>query len=145
MRLELTGKTDLAVRALLVLEAQGPESVCKGADLSESLDTTINYIPQVMAPLLQEGWVVSSPGPTGGYRLTANLEQVSLLNVIEAVEGEVEDGKCVTTGAPCPDQGLCAMHEPWTRARESLLLELESTPSAQVRALVSVKDCNNAS
>jgi Rrf2 family protein len=132
MRLELTGKTELAIRALNELNRQGDTEITRGEDLAEALGTTKNYLPQVMSPLIRCGWVTSTAGPTGGYTIAINSPDISLLDVIEAIEGPAEDGTCVLTGTPCPDQGPCAMHEPWTRARSALMNELASTPVAEV-------------
>jgi len=132
MRLELTGKTDLAIRALNELSSRGESNITRGEDLAAALHTTKNYLPQVMSPLIRAAWVSSAPGPNGGYTIATRSSDITLLEVIEAVEGPAEDGQCVLTGSPCPDQGPCAMHTPWTRARESLLNELAGTPVAEV-------------
>ena len=65
MRLEVTRRSDLAIRALLALHA-GPERT-KAAQLAEQVGTTKGFLTQVMNPLVQQGWVRSEPGPTGGY------------------------------------------------------------------------------
>ena len=143
MRLELTGRTDLAIRVLQDLAGR-PERACKGADLASAVGTTTNYLPQVMAPLLAAGWISSATGPSGGYRLETDLDHVSLLDVIEAVEGAVEDDKCVITGAPCPGQGPCALHDPWSRARGSLLSELGGTPVSHLRSRAPHKEGTHA-
>jgi len=144
MRLELTGKTELAIRALNELNDLGSSEITRGKDLASTLATTKNYLPQVMSPLIQQGWVVSTAGPSGGYSIATDNQQISLLEVIEAVEGPAEDGKCVLTGTPCPDQGSCALHEPWTRARSALLNELSGTPVADVQRRVPNKEGSDA-
>jgi Rrf2 family protein len=132
MRLELTGKTELAIRAINVLSTQPAGQVMRGEDLADVLDTTKNYLPQVLSPLIREEWVTSTAGPAGGYQLAADNSKVTLLQVIEAVEGPAEDGTCVLKGTPCPDRGPCALHDPWTRARNALLNELAGTSVAEV-------------
>lgn len=125
MRLELQRKTDLAVRALTALNG---EARVKGPDLAGAIGTTPAFISQVMMPLVQRGWVQSDPGPTGGYRRVAELPSVSMLDVIEAVEGPTETGKCVLRGGPCPSDENCALHDAWMRARGALLDELAAIP-----------------
>jgi Rrf2 family protein len=144
MRLELTGRTELAIRALRELSSRGDEDVTRGEELALATGTTKNYIPQVMSPLVQAGWVKSTTGPTGGYALATTTAEISLLQVIEAVEGPADDGQCVLKGTPCPDQGPCAMHEPWSRARSALLNELAGTPVAEVRRGVPNKEGSDA-
>lgn len=125
MRLELTRKTDLALQALHVLAAA--TDAIKGKDLADHIGATPAFIPQVMKPLVEAGWVRSDRGPTGGYRLSADLTETSVLALIEAMEGPTADGKCVLQGTPCPAIDRCAMHDAWTRARGALLNELSKT------------------
>ena len=89
----------------------------KGPDLAERVGTTAGFVSQVLTPLVREGWVQSDPGPTGGYSLTVELQDVSVLDVIEAVEGPTDSGRCVLLDRPCEESGNCALHVPWTRAR----------------------------
>ena len=60
--------------------ARSPDRL-KSADLADALGTTAGFVPQVMGPLVRAGWVRSDPGPTGGYRLTADLDELSVLQV----------------------------------------------------------------
>ena len=126
MRLEITRKADLALQALRVLAAR--DRPMKGRRLAETIGTTVPFIAQVMKPLVDHGWVDSDRGPTGGYSLTANLSEVSVLELIEAIEGPTVDGRCVLQGTPCPVTDHCALHDAWTRARTALLAELGKTP-----------------
>lgn len=133
MRLEVTRKTDLATRALLELGAA--DARAKAADLAARLGTTPGFLSQVIAPLAAQGWVRSEPGPTGGYRATVSLDQVSLRDVIEAVEGPTDTGRCVLEDRPCRgDDDPCALHGPWSAARERLLADLDATPLSSLAA-----------
>lgn len=123
MRLEVRRQSDLAVRALRALSEADR---IKGPDLAERIGTTPGFVSQVLTPLVRVGWVRSEPGPTGGYALTVDLTTVSVLAVIEVVEGATETGRCVLAGEPCSDEGSCALHVPWQRARAGLLRELDA-------------------
>lgn len=127
MRLEITRKSDLAVRAMCALVDAGR---VKGSALATLTGTTQAFMAQVMAPLVQAGWVRSDPGPTGGYELDIDLRVLSMLEVIEAIEGPTVDGKCVLRGGPCPAEETCALHDAWVPARDALLERLASTPVA---------------
>ena len=121
MRLEVRRQSDLAVRALRALAEVGR---LKSGQLAELIDTTPGFVSQVLTPLVRAGWVRSDPGPTGGYCLVVDLVDVSVLDVIEAVEGATETGLCVLADRPCEETGSCALHVPWQRARDGLLREL---------------------
>lgn len=126
VRLEITRRAELAVRALVALaEADRAASLghggpkLKGAELADRLGTTLAFCGQVVTPLVQAGWVRSDPGPTGGYRLAASAEGVNVLEVIEAVDGPTDDGRCVVAGA-CDPGVPCLLHRAWHVGREEL-------------------------
>lgn len=132
MRLEVTRKSDLAVRTLRMLGTLEPGSRMKGPMLATTVGSTPGFLAQVATPLVRAGWVSSDPGPTGGYSLRVDLATLSVLAVIEAVEGPTDTGRCVLADRPCGDEGPCALHHAWLRARAELLRELEATPVADV-------------
>jgi Rrf2 family protein len=134
VRLEITRRADLATRALLALAGAGERR--KGAQLAAELDASAGFLAQAMTPLVDAGWVRSEPGPTGGYRLAVSLDDVSVLDVIEAVEGETEVTRCVLEDRPCAGGGQCALHVPWSRARTQLLDELAATALSTVGSSV---------
>lgn len=132
MRLEITRRSDLAIRALLAL-SEGPART-KAAQLAERVGTSKGFLTQVMNPLVQRGWVRSDPGPTGGYAADFAPAEVSVLSVIEAIEGPVDTGRCVLEDRACAQAGVCALHRPWSRARDHLLADLGSQSLASLQA-----------
>jgi len=126
VRLELTRKTDLALRAFRALAAS--DGLVPGRALAESVGTTVPFIAQVMAPLVRAGLAASRPGPHGGYTLAGDPRTVSVLAVIEAVEGPVDPGKCVLVGGPC-GAPPCSLHDAWLAARSALEDALRGAPA----------------
>ena len=104
--------------------------------LAEALDTTVGFVPQVVGPLVRAGWVHSSPGPTGGYECTTSLSAVNVLQVIEAVDGATDVGRCVVADRPCQAAAPCALHVAWGTARSQLMGVLQSTPMAEVEQVM---------
>lgn len=128
MRLEVTRRADLAVQALVRLGTTGKRH--KSGALAEALDTTAGFIPQVLGPLVERGWVRSEPGPRGGYAAAVDLDAVTVLEVVEAVDGPTDVGRCVVEGQPCRADRPCSLHDAWSRARQALLAELGATTLA---------------
>ena len=116
------------MRALRVL-AQGSERM-KGPELAAAVGSTSGFVSQVLTPLVRAAWVRSDPGPTGGYSLAVDLADVSVLAVIEAIEGPTDSGRCVLADRACNDGGSCALHVPWMKARSQLLDQLDETSVA---------------
>ncbi len=132
MRLEITQRADLAVRALVAL--QSSPSRLKSADLAEALGTTAGFIPQVMGPLVRVGWVRSVTGPTGGYERRRELGSLSVLEVIETIDGPTDNGRCVVSEKLCNTAEPCALHVAWARARRELRASLGGLHLSEVSA-----------
>ena len=122
MRLDLNKRTDLALRAMEELCVE--ERRVAGATLADSLETTRQYLPQIMNPLVKAKWVESTPGPHGGYQLLTELEDISVLQLIEVMEGPTSNSTCVLTHGDCTGKQPCALHGAWQHARKALEREL---------------------
>ena len=92
------------------------------------MGSTSGFVAQVLNPLVRQGWVRSDPGPSGGYSLVVDLAEVSVLAVIEAVEGPLDRERCVLQRSPCGGQSLCSLHAAWTEAREAMLAAFAAVP-----------------
>ena len=132
MRLEISRKTDLALRAVRVLA--GAEDRTKGADLAAAIGTSTAFLAQVMTPLVRQGWVDSEPGRTGGYSLAVDAEEISVLALIEAVEGPTDTETCVLQGGACFTTERCALHDAWVAARTALMKTLDTTSVTEIPA-----------
>jgi hypothetical protein len=84
----------------------------KGPALAEAVGSTSGFVSQVVNPLVRAGWVRSEPGPSGGYSLAVALDELSVLAVIEAIEGPTDSGRCVLVDRPCNESGTCALPRP---------------------------------
>lgn len=100
----------------------------RAREMAPLLGSTAQYLPQVLAPFVAEGWLTSAPGPTGGYRMATDLEERTMLELIELSEGEVASDICVLKGGPCGQMDLCALHRPWQDARSALIERLGQIP-----------------
>ena len=125
MKLELRARTELTLRTLAAL-SDGER--WRAAELADRVGSTPAYTAHLVAPLVRAGWVHSTPGPTGGHELAADLSTVTLLELIELVEGPTDDGRCVMADRVCPAPEPCVLHDAWTRARDALTRELAATP-----------------
>lgn len=130
MRLELSVRTDLALRALRELERSGRR--ISRAVLADRLYTTPDFLARVMGPLVAQGWVESKRGRSGGYEITPSGASVSVLDVILVEEGVPVD-RCVLRTGPCTPDENCALHDPWMKAREAMLASLAIAPATDDR------------
>lgn len=104
----------------------------KASELAEDLDTSPGFLSQAMTPMVNRGWVRSEPGRTGGYTAIAPLEELSVLDVLEAVEGQTDVTGCVLEDRDCSGDDRCALHDAWAQARGHLLRDLAETPLSSI-------------
>ncbi|MEN8041389.1 MAG: Rrf2 family transcriptional regulator [Actinomycetota bacterium] len=139
MRLELTQRSDLGLQALHVI-ARSPQQIVSGPEIASAINVSAPYLGTIMGPLVRAGWVRSFTGPTGGYRLTAMLSERSVLDLVEAMEGEVDRDSCMHSDPMQEVNEPCALHDPWTRARNALLDTLAKTMLTDVLELDETTD-----
>jgi Rrf2 family iron-sulfur cluster assembly transcriptional regulator len=134
MRLELTKKGDYAVRAMLALARDPGDRPVSARRIADAMDIPVRFLPQVLGDLSRAGLIAAVPGRSGGYRLTLPAAQVSLLEVIEAVEGDSRRRTCVLRGGPCGLDGTCDVHAVFFAGQEALLAELRGATLADLVA-----------
>ncbi len=134
MQFSLSRRADYALRAALDL-ARHDGDRRKSREIGDEMDVPMTFLPQVMAQLVRGGLVDSHAGPRGGYLLQRAAADISLLEVIRAVEGDLVSRECVLRGGPCRWELVCAMHVPWSRAQQAMLDQLAATSLADVAAI----------
>ena len=97
MRLELTRRADYGIRAMIAIARATPEVPLSTPRIADAMAIPVRFLPQVMADLARAGLVDSTGGRRGGYRLGRPASEISLLEVIEALEG---DARRPTVRAP---------------------------------------------
>ncbi len=131
MRIELTRRGDYAVRAMTELARPGAGKQTSTA-LAATTNIPVSFLPQVMGDLVRAGLVENVRGRHGGYRLAQDPVAISILHVVEAVEGDGRRRSCVLRGGPCGTDGTCDVHEAFFRAQEALFGTLAGVSLADV-------------
>ena len=132
MRIELTKRGDYAVRAMVAL-ASGPDgSLLSVRRIADEMDIPVRFLPQVMGDLTRAGLVTATTGRSGGYRLARPASAISLLDVVEAVEGDSRRRTCILRGGPCGLDGHCDVHEPFFAAQDAMIDRLSAADLASV-------------
>jgi Rrf2 family protein len=119
MKLELTRRGDYAMRAMLAL-AQARGGALTAPRIAELAKVPPSFLPQVMASLSRAGLVQPRIGRIGGYRLGRPAKEISLLEVIETIEGDSRRTTCVMRNGPCLAGARCIAHDAFYAAQEAL-------------------------
>ena len=116
---------EYALRALTYAAAQGENKRFQAKDVCEKADISESFTRKVFQALTQGGFLQAVRGPGGGYELTRRPDQISLLDVIQAVEGEDTFNHCVLGLPTCGTKHPCPLHETWSALKVQLLRQLE--------------------
>jgi Rrf2 family protein len=132
--LNLSKKMDYALVALACLEQHsavetpaGESSVATALSarrIADQYGLPVALLMNILKDLQQAGIVQSVRGPSGGYRLAKDSNQISLLDVVHAVDGPVRVAQCTDplaiVGQGCPIQNACPIRQPIHRLEEHL-------------------------
>ena len=132
MRLELTRRGDYAVRAMLALSGPDAGPWLSAARISGTMSIPERFLPRVLRELARAGLIEARTGRTGGYRLARASSDITLFDVIAAIEPEDDDRRCILRGIPCSPDGRCVVHDTFDQARRAMQGRLAATTLADL-------------
>jgi len=113
-------KTSVYAIRVLVYLAQQSELPCSTNTLHQALDIPYKYLGRLMKMLTDAGFLVSTRGKAGGYRIKGDASQISLHQIIDAVEGVQDFERCLLGLPNCSDTNPCVLHDRWGEQRETI-------------------------
>ena len=129
--MRLTTKGRYAVTAMLDLSLNYGQGSITLADISDRQGISLSYLEQLFARLRKQELVSSMRGPGGGYRLSRAADEISVLDVISAVDEKVDSTACEGK-TNCQGEEACLSHELWTSLSEQISLYLSDISLGQV-------------
>lgn len=137
--MRLTTKARYAVTAMIDLaihEDRGPVSL---ADISECQGISQSYLEQLFARLRREGLVRGTRGPHGGYRLARPADSITIAQIIDAVDENLDATRC-NGGENCLDGKACLTHELWSDLSDRIYQFLSGITLTQFAEKSSVRE-----
>jgi len=119
--LRLTQKSKYAVRALVALALDECDAPLGVAEIARRQHIPERFLEQIFGELRRADVLKSRRGAHGGYRFAVPTEEITVLDIVEILDGEVRPARC-SAGGTCyiADAPLCATSEVWDEAREAL-------------------------
>lgn len=118
--MRLTRAGEYAVRCVLYLASQGKGMVCNRKQIATEMDIPDQFLSKIAQQLARAGFIEIVQGARGGLKLTASPAHLSLLDVVEAVIGEIFLNDCVIRPESCQRSQACSVHQVWDKARNQL-------------------------
>ena len=110
--MRLTTRGRYAVTALLDLALQPADQTITLAEIAARQTISVAYLEQLFAKLKRHGLVSSIRGANGGYHLAKSSDQITILEIIEAVNETVDATRCDHKGN-CQNGTMCLTHDLW--------------------------------
>ena len=129
--MRLTTKGRYAVTAMLDLSLNYGVRPITLPDISDRQGISLSYLEQLFSNLRRQGLVSSSRGPGGGYRLSRSADEVTVLDIISAVDEKVDTTRCEGKGN-CSNGEQCLSHEIWHSLSEQIKMYLGGITLGQV-------------
>lgn len=117
---------------MIFLAARGRQA--KADDISEVMGIPAPFLRQVLQVLQRAGLVSSRPSRSGGYALARPAAEISLFDIVDALEGPLQPGECALRGGPCWWDDVCPVHPAWSAARSAFIEQLRRASLADVAA-----------
>jgi len=126
--LKINRQTDYAVRVVLSLAQRGEGIRIHSAEIQQEMLIPQALMPRIVAQLAREGLVHTFPGRDGGLSLPRPASQITLKDVVEALEGPILLSEClqVTSEDDCPFQSNCPVRSKWGRVQVAMMREMAS-------------------
>lgn len=122
--ISISRQTDYASRVLLHLALLPPEARVTAREISRRRIIPPAFLRRIITDLGKAKLITTTRGSGGGLALARPSSEISLLDVVQAVEGPVALNPCTIDPAACPLVRTCPVHDEWMRARELLTNEL---------------------
>lgn len=124
--MQLSTKVRYAARAMIELTLKYDREPVQLNYIACKQDISVKYLEQIMAPLRTRGYVRTQKGSRGGYHLAVNPGEVTLLDIVETIDGPVAPVSCVNNEDSCERQTLCVTRSVWQNLGEAIKKELSS-------------------
>lgn len=131
--LRVTKLTDYATLVLTVLAAR-PADVLSAPELAEQAGLEAPTVAKVLKPLAQAGLVEGFRGANGGYRLARAAEAISLVEIVEAMEGPLGMTECSLHDGHCGLETSCGVRANWRRINDVVADALRAITLAEMVA-----------
>jgi Rrf2 family protein len=130
--MQITRQADYAVRAMVYLAQLAPEQRASTSQIAQDRQIPPSFLAKIVSQLSVAGLLQTSRGARGGVSLAKEPEKISLLDVVEAIDGPILLNECVGDHSNCSFGSNCPMKPVWCDAQQELVNRLGNTTFANL-------------
>lgn len=125
--MQITRQADYAVRAVLHLARMEPNQRAATSQVAQDQHIPPSFLAKIISQLSIAGLLHTSRGARGGVTLARAPKDITLLEVIEAIDGPIMLNECVAETSTCTFDEECPLRPVWCEAQEELVARLKNT------------------
>jgi len=132
--MEITRQADYAVRIVLDLAGTDGNKVVRSDDVARRQLVPRAYFTKVVQALVRAGYLRTLRGARGGIQLARDPEEITLRQLIEAIEGPIRLNRCLLRAGECALERTCTAHPVWERIQDVLMREMDAVTVSRMVA-----------
>lgn len=129
--MRITNSSEYAIRAIVHMSKK-PELTYTANELYPHLDAPLKFLAKILQKLARKKILKSQRGVKGGFKIAMPLENLTIVDIIEAVDGPMALNKCLLTSYDCKRESLCPVHPIWEEAQIKLKESLSKKTIADI-------------
>ena len=130
--MQITRQADYAMRAIIFLARLQVDEKAATSKIAQEQEISPSFLAKIISQLSIAGIIHTSRGARGGVSLARPAEEISVLDVVEAIDGPVYLNSCTKKNSDCPFLDSCPLKGLWCEARDGLVARLSNATFAQV-------------
>lgn len=130
--MQITRQADYAVRAVLYLSRMGPNQRAATSTVAQEQNIPPSFLAKIISQLSIAGLLHTSRGARGGVTLAREPKDITLLEVVEAIDGPIQLNECVGENSNCTFDKDCPLRPVWCEAQDELIKRLKGTNFEQL-------------
>ena len=134
--MQITRQADYAVRAMLHLARMGNSDRAATSAIAKEQNIPPSFLAKIISQLSIVGLLHTSRGARGGVTLAREPKNITLLEVIEAIDGPIQLNECVQGKGVCTFEDNCPVRAVWCDAQDELVKRLRGTNFGDLMAPV---------
>lgn len=132
--MQITRQADYAIRAVLYIAKLGAGQRAATSQIAQEQRIPPSFLAKIISQLSIAGLLQTSRGARGGVMLATTPEEITLLDVVEAIDGPIALNECVGDDNACSFGEDCPLRPIWCDAQDDLVKRLRNTNFAQFAA-----------
>ena len=125
--MQITRQADYAIRAVRYLAKQDQNQRSATSVVAQQMQIPPSFLAKIISQLSIAGLLHTSRGARGGVTLARDPSEISMLDVVEAIDGPIQLNECVGDPARCAFSDDCLVHPIWEEVQETLVNRLRET------------------